>query len=182
LHFPRTGNGTTWSNDTAVHISTLWHPGDTIDWTHYESSGYTAIPSSSAHRFLHLADTGHTWSYNGTVPSPNPFTIRGRFVDVVRTNEINRIDLKTKLALGLITVTTDLTYTDTNNQESRSSGAVDGSTNYWSGAFKSATTASYMIDLTKYLRDQQDWRLPEVQHLGVGHGRALDERQFVDHR
>gem|GEM_PF-2374475 len=181
--FSTDGNGTTWSNETTVFTSTRWHPGDTIDSTHYESSGYTAIPAVTAHRFLHLSDTGSSWSYDATIPSPNPFSVRGRFVDIVRTNEINRIDLAGLYAVvGSPMISTDLTYTDSASQESRPTGAFDGSNDYWSGAFKSATTGSYMIDLQKI------WKINKIgvslKHntSGVGHGRTLDERHVMDQR
>jgi hypothetical protein len=150
--FSTDGNGTTWSLETTVFAGTRWRPGqhnfpeagyDDV----YESSGYSQIPSVGAHRFLHLSDTGHSWSYDNTIPSPNPYSIRGRYVDVVRANEINRIDLKSRLAAGTITISTDMTYTPATSQEARSSGAIDGSTDYWSGAFKNATSGFYTIDL-----------------------------------
>jgi hypothetical protein len=64
----------------------------------------------------------------------------------VRTQR-NRIDLKTKYSLGAITLSGDLTYADAAHPEIRQSGAFDGSTDYWSGAFKSGTSGTLTIDL-----------------------------------
>ena len=208
------GCGNNWSMERTVFTSTLWAPGqhnfpeagyDDV----YEASGYSAIPYTGAHRLLHLSDTGHSWSYNNTVPNPNPYSVRGRAIDVVRTNEINRIDLKTKLAVGAaaITADSDLTYTEPNNQESRASAAVDGSTAYWSGAFKNGTSGHWTIDLQqtcvlnkigvclhyntsqaatiKYSLDNATWTTiktytPDGVNFDAAHGtqRALDYTSF----
>ena len=69
---------------------------------------------------------------------------------VVPTN-VNRIDLKGRVAAGLATITTDLTYSNATHPEARTSGAYDGSADYWSGAFKSGTSGTYTVDLQQSL-------------------------------
>jgi len=137
MAFCADGNGTTWSNDTVTFTRIAGSS---------ESSGYTAVVPVSAHRFLQFSDTGTNASYASAHPSPNPYKIRSKIVDIVLAQS-NRIDLKTRYNLGLVTITTDMTYTNAANPEARTTGAFDGSVGYWSGAFKSATSGSYTIDL-----------------------------------
>jgi hypothetical protein len=67
---------------------------------------------------------------------------------------INRIDLSTKYKQNKITVATDMTYSHSTHPEARIAGAFDGSTNYWSGAFKAGTAGSTL---------PQQWRRSERQ-------------------
>ena len=137
LAFSTDGNGTTWSNITETFSA--------VDGVS-ESTGYTSVAPVSAHQFVQEGDTGTSWSYASQHPTPDPFSIQQKIVDMVRTQR-NRIDLANKVAAGAVTITTDMTYSNSANPEARIAGAYDGSTNYWSGAFKSATTGSYTIDL-----------------------------------
>jgi|GEM_PF-902417 len=140
------GNGTSWTNLTSTFSETP---------NVLETTGYTALVTVGPNRFLQIGDTGADWSYS-PIPSPNPFSIWGKTIDVVKT-PINRIDLKEKYKQGKITVTTDMTYTNAAHPEARIAGAFDGSTNYWSGAFKagsagSTTNATFQIALDKMYR------------------------------
>jgi len=148
MAFSTDGNGTTWSNDTQTFTGVS---GST------ESTGYTASWPVSAHRFAKITDTGISWSYSSEFPGGNPYSIRQKVVDLVRT-ERNRIDLKTKYGLGALTVTTDMNYANATHPEARVSGAFDGSTNYWSGAFKSGTSGTYTIDLLQ---------AHTIDHIGI---------------
>jgi len=138
MAFSADGNGTTWTNDTVTFTA--------VDGVS-ESTGYTSIIPTTAHRFLQITDTGISWSYSTEFPGgTNPYATNQMIVDVVRTQR-NRIDLANKVAAGAVTITTDMTYSNATHPEARTSAAYDGSSAYWSGAFKSATTGSYTIDL-----------------------------------
>ncbi|MBC7390177.1 MAG: T9SS type A sorting domain-containing protein [Opitutaceae bacterium] len=65
----------------------------------------------------------------------------------MRPNLINRVDLRAKYANGNIVVSTDMNYTTATHHEARAVGELDASTDYWSGAFKNATSGNYTIDL-----------------------------------
>lgn len=133
-----TDNGNNWTND----ITTFSGVSGVL-----ESTGYTALAPLTAHRLLQITDQGISWSYGSKTPSPNPYAIKQKIIDLVRTQR-NRIDLKTKYAQGAITVTSDFPASyDSAHPEARISGAFDGSTDYWSGAFKSGTSGTFTIDL-----------------------------------
>ena len=148
MAFSTDGNGTTWSNDTQTFTGVS---GST------ESTGYTATWPVTAHRFVKVTDTGISWSYSSEFPGGNPYSIRQKVVDLVRT-ERNRIDLEAKYGLGAVTVTTDLTYANASHPEARAAGAFDGNTNYWSGAFKSGTSGTYTVDLQQ---------AQTIDHIGI---------------
>lgn len=143
-----TNNGVTWTNiaDTFVGAMSSGVAPGTM------TTGYTAAVPVSAHRFLVVGDTGTNKHYATELPSPNPFSIWGKYVDIVLAQQ-NRIDLKTKYAQGAVTImpATTLTYTDANHPEARTSGAFDGSTDYWSGAL-GTTSGVYQLDLQKTFR------------------------------
>lgn len=116
------------------------------------TTGYTTVIPVTAHRFLMVSDNGSYQHYEPS-PSPNPFTIWGKFVDIVRTQQ-NRIDLKAKYAQSAITImspATTLTYTDSGHPEARTTGAFDGSTDYWSGAL-GTNSGVYQLDLERTYR------------------------------
>ena len=137
LAFSVDGNGAAWTND----LATFTGQSGVL-----ESTGYTAIVPITAHRFMQVSDTGGNAYYASQHPSPNPFSVRSKIVDLVLTNK-NRIDLAAKYSVGAVTITTDLTYADSAHPEAQIAAAFDGSTDTWSGAFKSATTGTYTIDL-----------------------------------
>ena len=139
--FSTDGNGTTWTN---VNTTLTEVPG-TLG---AESSNYAALVPITAHRLLQIGDTGADWSYPAN-PSPNPFSVWSKSIDIVRPQQ-NRIDLETKYSLGTVTImpATTLTYTDAAHPEARTSGAFDGSTDYWSGAL-GTTSGIFQIDLQK---------------------------------
>lgn len=139
------GNGTNWTNCTRTFLSST----SKTDLGN-KSTGYTSIVPASSHRFIQFSDRAelryYTWD---PVTQANPFSLNKKIVDLV-PSYYNRIDLKAKYALGAVTITTDLTETNTSFPEMRLSGAFDQSTDYRSGAFKSGTgtvTGSYTVDL-----------------------------------
>lgn len=142
LAFAADGVGNSWTNVTNTFLSSTSGLGN-------KSSGYTAIWPTRINRFQQVSDRA-LWTYYGSSrhPSPNPFSIWTKQVDMVLDHR-NRIDLKTKYANGDITVTTDLNYTNTAHPEARVSGAFDGSTDYWSSAWKNGSSGYMTIDLGK---------------------------------
>jgi hypothetical protein len=131
-------HGATWTHKTTLYTGA----------TYSLTSGYQAIADIEPQMALVAYDTGATGS--PTAPSPNPFSIRAKEVNVVR-GPVQRLDLKTKAALGLVTVTTNMTYSDPNLPSLRPEGAFDGSSYYWAAAFKdgSATDGSFVLHLDK---------------------------------
>jgi len=73
LAFSADGNGASWSNVTKTF-------GGTAGVS--ESTGYTALVPLGAHRFLQIADTGGNSYYGNPHPTPNPFSIRAKTIDV----------------------------------------------------------------------------------------------------
>lgn len=141
-------NGTTWNNGQIVFSGTnsLGPPGTM-------TSGYTAAVPVSAHRLMYVGDTGTSWTYSaGVHPSPNPYSIWGKYVDLVLPQQ-NRIDLKGKLAAGSLTIMpgTTLNFADPNFPETQPAGAFDGSTDYWSSAI-GTTSGVLQLDLQKSYR------------------------------
>ncbi|HEY0668116.1 MAG TPA: exo-alpha-sialidase [Sphingobacteriaceae bacterium] len=139
LAFSEDGNGTNWSNITTTFVEVQ---------NVLETSSYSVLLPVDANRLFLIHDSGANWSYPKEILAtrPNPYSILGGFVDVLR-NETNRIDLKNLYKQGKITVNTDMIYSNSNAPETGISGAFDGSTDYWSGAFKSGRQASYVINL-----------------------------------
>jgi len=83
---------------------------------------------------MYVSDTGTSWSYTDGYQASD-YRVWGHIVDIVPSLK-NRIDLSGKYAAGSITITTDLTYSDSAHLETRLTGAFDGSTDYWSGALQ----------------------------------------------
>ena len=140
LAFSADGSGANWGYKTRTY---------TEDWATggQRSYCYTSIAQISPQEFLNFGDTGAEWSYGTPYPNPSRFSIWQKKIEIVR-DQVNRIDLKTKLKLNPAMVMTDMTYANIAAfPETRVAGAVDGSTDYWSGAFKNATSGSYQIDL-----------------------------------
>ncbi len=137
LAFSADGNGTNWSN-----VTPIFEGNSGV----LESTGYTSVVALSAQRLQLYSDTGANAYYATEHPDPNPFKIRASWVDIVLSNR-NRIDLARKNAAGTVTITTDMTMANGAHPEMRSTGAFDSSVDYWSGAFKAATSGSYTIDL-----------------------------------
>ncbi len=143
MAFSEDGSGTTWTHDTLIFNSV--NGG-------VESTGYTGNGAVKAHRLLSLGDTGTGWNYGiavgGSIPSPNPFAVWGKYIDVV-LDKTNRLDLKTMYAQGAMTISPATTLTDVNasHPENKKEAAFDGSTDYWSGASATATSGTYQIDL-----------------------------------
>lgn len=140
LAFSEDGNGTTWTDVTETFTSSTSGLGN-------KSSGYTAIFPVSFNRFVLVSDRGAN-AYYGSSPSPNPFSIWTRTIDM-NLNYNNALDLKSMLADGYASVSTDMTYSNATHPEARTSAPFDGSTDYWSGAFKMASSGTYTIDLQK---------------------------------
>jgi hypothetical protein len=181
--FSADGNGTNWTN---VQTNFTEVPGTLGQ----ETTGYTAVVPISAHRFMLFGDTGANWSYPAN-PSPNPFSMWSRYIDVARPQQ-NRIDLKKRLAYGVLTVmpATTLTYTDAAHPEARTSAPFDGSVDYWSGAL-GTNSGVYQVDLQKtfeinaigvallrgvqqsatvqYSTDGVNWSLPVVSYTNATH-------------
>lgn len=111
-----------------------------------ESTGYTSLVALDAHRFIQISDTGGNAYYSSQHPTPNPFSIRTKSVNVVLARQ-NRIDLRARYAAQALAVDTDLTQSIAGHPETRVSGAFDGSADYWSGAFKAGTSGRFVIDL-----------------------------------
>lgn len=132
-----TDNGVTWTNKTNLYLGAGYA----------QTSGYQAIAEMEGNMALVAYDTGAT---AGSVPSPNPYSIRYKEVTAMK-GPVQRIDLKTKAELGLISVTTNMTYSDPNLPPLRPHGAFDGSSYYWAAAFKdgSLTDGYYIINLDK---------------------------------
>jgi len=135
LAFSADGSGAGWSNNTTLLTAVQ-------DVT--ESTGYSNIYPMGPNRLMYVSDTGTSWDYASY--SASRYKVWGKIVDVVPTN-VNRIDLKGRVAAGTATITTDLTYSNATHPEARTSGAYDGSADYWSGAFKSGTSGTYTVDL-----------------------------------
>lgn len=133
-----TDHGNTWTNKTNLYLGAGYA----------QTSGYPAMAEMEGNMALVAYDTGA--SASGTAPSPNPYSIRYKEVTALK-GPVQRIDLKTKAELGLITVTTNMTYSDPNLPCLRPHGAFDGSSYYWAAAFKdgSLTDGSYVINLDK---------------------------------
>lgn len=183
LAFSADGNGTTWTNIQTTFTETPGTLGA-------ETSSYTAIVPITGHRFNQFGDTGANWNYPAN-PSPNPFSIWSKYIDIVRPQQ-NRIDLKKRLKYGVVTVmpATTLTYSDVIHPESRDSAVFDGSTDYWSGAlgtnsgvFQIDLQASYKITdiglallqgvqqsaTVEYSTDGISWSSPVVNYTNVVH-------------
>src|SRR5262249_39506161 len=96
------GTGQFWTNDTITFTNRGGVSGG-------ESTGYTYDAAVGPNRLLQVGDTGVNWNYASSHPTPNPFSVWGKYVEVVPPH-VNRVDLKTKLALGTIQVSSDLTY------------------------------------------------------------------------
>jgi hypothetical protein len=139
LAFSGDGNGTVWSNITTTFVELQ---------NVLETSSYSVVLPVEAHRLFLIHDSGANWSYPKEILAkrPNPYSILGSYVDVLR-KETNRIDLKNLYKQGKITVNTDMDYSNANTPEARISGVFDGSTDYWSGAFKTDKKASFRISL-----------------------------------
>lgn len=135
--FSADGSGAAWS-----HRTTIFTGAAQVE----ESTGYTAIAPVGNHAFRLYGDTGTHWSYATENPSPNPYTVWQKRLEIVRA-ERNRIDLAGRYAAGALTLTTDLTHTAPAQPEMRPTGAFDGSTDYRSGAFSTAASGSYTLDL-----------------------------------
>lgn len=139
------GNGNSWTAPPLITYNEI--PGSNTK----ETSGYTAIVPVGPNRLQVYGDTGANWSYPASDPV-NRFSIWSKYVDIANTSRFNKIDLKTMHKLGQIAVSTDMNYTDSAHPEARVSGAFDGSTDYWSSAFKSGTAGSFQIDLNRIYR------------------------------
>lgn len=148
LAFSEDGNGTVWNNITTTFVEVQ---------NVLETSAYSVILPIEANRLFLIHDSGANWSYPQKIldTHPNPYSILGGYVDVLR-KETDQINLKCLYKQGKLTVNTDMTYSNPNAPEARISGAFDGSTDYWSGAFKSDKEASFIINL------DQSYRITDV--------------------
>ncbi|NUP51128.1 MAG: hypothetical protein HOW97_28025 [Catenulispora sp.] len=116
------------------------------------SSGYTGIAASGANTLVQVGDNcAPGWGCSST--SDSGFTIDKDYRIWRRTlsaltPDVGKIDLATKYKQGLVTVDTNLTWTDPAHPRSGVAGAFDGSTDYWSSAVGSgAGTGSFVIKL-----------------------------------
>jgi hypothetical protein len=138
LVFSLDGNGTTWSNVETTYIDANEQRA---------TSANSAIVSIGSNKLLQFGD------YYSETSNPNTQGIWQKEIELVRPEQ-DRIDLKTKQSLGLVTIMspqTTLTYTNASHPETRLIGPFDGSTRYWSGAFAAvgATSGVYQLDLQK---------------------------------
>jgi hypothetical protein len=145
ITFSADGNGNSWTTPIQTFTS-----GATPNLnTKNRSTGYTSIAPLRSNRFLQFSDRGDYRFYgNIPKPTPNPFSVWSKAIELV-LNYKNRIDLKSKYATSDIAVSTDLTYTNVAHPEARISGAFDANTDYWNGAFKTASSGFFTIDLLK---------------------------------
>lgn len=136
------GNGYNWTNKTTTFTEV---PGTLGKRT----TGYSGLVSKSTHSFWQIGDTGADWTYGTSHPSPNPFSIWQREIQLI-TSRINRIDLSTKQQVGAVTVmpATTLTYTNAAHPETGATAAFDGSVDYWSSAIGS-NSGVLQLDLQK---------------------------------
>jgi hypothetical protein len=128
-------NGNTWTTP----IATFPDPGTTK-----RPSGNTWVVSVEPNKLLQFGD-----NYAKTI-NPNTQAIWQKEIQIVRPEQ-NRIDLKTKQSLGLVTIMspqTTLTYSNAAHPEARTTGAFDGSPDYWSAAM-GTTSGVYQLDLQK---------------------------------
>lgn len=116
------------------------------------SSGYTGIAASGADTLVQVGDNcAPGWGCSST--SDSGFTIDKNYRIWRRTlsaltPDVGKIDLATKYKQGLVTVDTNLTWTDPAHPRSGVAGAFDGSTDYWSSAVGSGpSTGSFVIKL-----------------------------------
>ncbi|HMI03630.1 MAG TPA: discoidin domain-containing protein, partial [Pedobacter sp.] len=137
-------DGANWVGHSVTYQST---PGTGFQ---NKSSGYTSAFPLRNNRFMQLSDRAlYTYYDSGDpTPVPNPFSIWSSTFDVV-TNYRNRIDLKKRVSPGQVEFITDMTYTNGTHPEAGVHGAYDASTDYWSGAFKQASSGYYTIDLKR---------------------------------
>jgi hypothetical protein len=149
--FSPDGNGANWVNVTQTFTSAA--SGAANVTARNRSTGYTSIFPLRNNRVMQVTDRGDPRYYANVSPvdphpTPNPFSVWSKPIDIV-TNYRNRIDLKSKYAAvpKQADVSTDMTYADAIHPEAQTSGAFDASTDYWSGAFKAATSGYYTIDL-----------------------------------
>lgn len=143
IAFSADGNGTTWTNHTSTFVGNGGVLGE-------ESTGYTGIFPITSDSLLQISDTGTHWSYaagweNATV---NPFSIWQKRIGVGLARR-GRLDLKSLYANNLISVTSDMNYSNANHPEARLAAVFDGSVDYWSGAFRQASSGEVVIDLGK---------------------------------
>lgn len=141
IAFSADGNGTTWTNHTSTFVGNAGVLGE-------ESTGYTGVFPITSDSILQIGDTGTDWSYAAgwENASPNPFSIWQKRIGVGLARS-GRLDLKTLYANSLISVTSDMTYSNGNHPEARVAAVFDGSTDYWSGAFRQASSGEVVIDL-----------------------------------
>lgn len=138
LAFSASGNGDDWSNITTTMIE---HPLR-------KTSAYSAILPVASDKLLQIHDTGANWTYGRKKPEGAVYSVVQKFVDVKRDIS-NKIDLKTKFRNGEISVETDLNFSRSASPETRIAGAFDGSTAYWSGAFKEKDKGIFTLTLDK---------------------------------
>jgi hypothetical protein len=121
-----------------VPIKTFPNPGGTK-----VPSGNTCLIPIGQNKLLQFGD-----NYSKTI-NPNTQAIWQKEIEIVRPEQ-NRIDLRTKNTLGLVTIMpqTTLMYTSGTHQEARPTGAFDGSTDYWSAAM-GTNSGIYQLDLQK---------------------------------
>lgn len=134
LLFSPDGNGYHWTNEITTYKDSLEsHP----------TSANSYIVPVGPNKLLQFGD------YYGKTQNPNMQGIWQKEIEIVRPEQ-NRIDLKTKKDLSLITIMpqTTLIYNNPAHPEARTTGVFDGSTNYWSGAL-GTNKGVYQLDLQK---------------------------------
>lgn len=136
LAFSASGNGDDWSNIITTVTET----------PQCKTSAYSNLVPVASDQLLQIHDTGANWTYGKIKPEGAIYSIVQKLVDVKR-NMPNKIDLKSKFEAGTIRVKTDLNYKNKLFPEARVAGVFDGSTNYWSGAFKKGKKGVYQIVL-----------------------------------
>jgi hypothetical protein len=138
-------NGVSWTTP----VQTFPDPGGTK-----RPSGNTAVVSIGPNKLIQFGD-----NYAKTI-NPNTQAIWQKEIEIVRPEQ-NRIDLKAKYSQGAITIMspqTTLTASIPGHPEARTTGAFDGSTDYWSAAI-GTNSGVYQLDLEKTYR---------LQTIGIG--------------
>lgn len=115
------------------------------------SSGYTGIAASGANTLIQAGDNcAPGWGCSST---DSGFTMDANYRIWRRTlsaltPDVGKIDLATGYRQGLVTVDTNLTWSDPAHPRAGVAAAFDGSTDYWSSAVGAQTgTGSFVIKL-----------------------------------
>ncbi|MEJ7780390.1 MAG: exo-alpha-sialidase [Daejeonella sp.] len=138
LAFSASGNGDDWGHITTTMVENPLR----------KTSAYSAIVHVASDQLAQIHDTGANWTYGKTKPEGAVYSVVQKFVDVKR-DFADKIDLGRMFLNKQISVQTDLNFSRPASPETRVSGCFDGSTNYWSGAFKAGKKGSFKLSMDK---------------------------------